>query len=57
MTHTALDGALLHPLPATADLRPEGEGAKRAVGDMPKKCPCEDLRRWFFRDILRARAR
>ena len=38
--------------PAALSWAPGGRGSKRAVGDMPKKCPCEGQRRWFFRDIL-----
>ncbi len=38
--------------PAALSWAPGGRGSKRAVGDMPKKCPCEGQRRWFFRDIF-----
>ena len=31
---------------------PKGRGSQRAVGEVPIKCPCEGLRRWFFREVF-----
>jgi hypothetical protein len=40
------------PAAPSPRLSPGGRGSKRAVGDMPKKCPCKDQRSWFFREIF-----